>query len=288
MTNNSLIPLEDTWIDVLHKARRGRDLSTDQLAERSGLSHERLKQVLGGEFDAEALALLAKALGLEPSRLLTLARGEYHPGSVVLPPCMAMFSTDWGGMQVHSYLLWDRGSWEAVAFDTGADAGELLDFLTEQGLALRLVLLTHGHGDHLFDLDRMVEKTGARPWIGEGEGFAGIPTFAAGKEFRIGELRIETRLTRGHAPGGITYVIHGLDRPVAVVGDALFAGSMGGPMTSTTGAVGAGIISYADCLETNRKEILSLPSETLLCPGHGPLTTVALELENNPFFTPKI
>ena len=43
-------------------------------------------------------------------------------------------------------------------------------------------------------------------------------------------------------------------------------------------------VSYPDCRETNRKEILSLPSETLLCPGHGPLTTVALERAHNPFF----
>jgi len=59
----------------------------------------------------------------------------------------------------------------------------------------------------------------------------------------------------------------------AVVGDALFAGSMGGPNTS-----------YADCLRTNREEILSLPPETILCSGHGPLTTVALERAHNPFF----
>ena len=71
-------------------------------------------------------------------------------------------------------------------------------------------------------------------------------------------------------------MIGGLAQPVAVVGDALFAGSMGGPNTS-----------YGDCLRTNREEILSLPSETILCPGHGPLTKVALELKNNPFFAGK-
>jgi glyoxylase-like metal-dependent hydrolase (beta-lactamase superfamily II) len=108
------------------------------------------------------------------------------------------------------------------------------------------------------------------------EGVPGIKTFAAGKEFRIGSLTVATRLTKGHAPGGITYVIGGLERPVAIVGDALFAGSMGRANTS-----------YADCLRTNREEILSLPPQTILCPGHGPLTTVALERKHNPFFAGK-
>ena len=60
---------------------------------------------------------------------------------------------------------------------------------------------------------------------------------------------------------------------MAVVGDAMFAGSMGG-----------GGVSYADALGTNRAEILTLPDETILCPGHGPLTTVGEQKVHNPFF----
>ena len=56
------------------------------------------------------------------------------------------------------------------------------------------------------------------------------------------------------------------------VGDAVFAASMGG-----------GMISYADALRTNQEEIMTLPSETVLCPGHGPLTTVGEERQHNPF-----
>ena len=61
---------------------------------------------------------------------------------------------------------------------------------------------------------------------------------------------------------------------VAVVGDAIFAGSMGKDFNTPELA-----------REKVREEILSLPSETLICPGHGPLTTVGEELENNPFFS---
>lgn len=273
MKNDHLIPLEDTWVDILQKARRGLDVSEAQLATSTKLPQERIAALFSGIADPDAMERVAADLQLDTKKLRALARGEYHPGPITLPEGMAMFSSDWDGMQVHSYLAWDRATREAVAFDTGADAEEMLFFLNREGLKLRFVLLTHGHGDHLFDLDRLTEKTGAHSWICEREEVHGITPFAAGKEFLLGALRIETRLTWGHAAGGITYVIHGLDRPIAVVGDALFAGSMGGPK-----------ISYEACLETNRKEILSLPPETLLCPGHGPLTTVALEKLHNPFF----
>ena len=272
-TTTAAIPLEDTWVDVLHKARRGQEISEGALAERSGLTREEVLSLLGGALIPAHLQRAARALGLDAKRLLEMAEGKYHPGPLDLPEGMVMFTSDWSDMQVHSYLAWDNATREAVAFDTGADASGMLDFLQTQHLKLRLLLLTHGHGDHLFDLDRILEKTGAEAWIGEGEGVSGIATFTPGKEFHGGNLLISTRLTKGHAAGGITYVLRGLKGPVAVVGDALFAGSMGGP-----------VVSYADCLRTNRKEIFSLPPETILCPGHGPLTTVALEREHNPFF----
>jgi glyoxylase-like metal-dependent hydrolase (beta-lactamase superfamily II) len=68
-------------------------------------------------------------------------------------------------------------------------------------------------------------------------------------------------------------VVEGLARPLAIVGDALFAGSMGGAK-----------VSYADALATNRREIFSLPDATVLAPGHGPLTSVGEEKIHNPFF----
>jgi glyoxylase-like metal-dependent hydrolase (beta-lactamase superfamily II) len=105
------------------------------------------------------------------------------------------------------------------------------------------------------------------------EALDGAHSFDPGREFSVGSLRIGTRLTWGHSKGGITYVIMGLRRPVAIVGDAVFAGSMGG-----------GAVSYADALRTNREEIFSLPDETIICPGHGPMTSVGEEKAHNPFF----
>jgi glyoxylase-like metal-dependent hydrolase (beta-lactamase superfamily II) len=268
-----MIPLEDSWSDVLGKAFRGRDWSLAEASARSGLSEVAVEELLGGSYDGRAALSLGSALGINVAALQAIASGEYHPGPVSLPAGMSLFSSDWGGMQVHSYLAWDAISGGAVAFDTGADASGLIASLERSGLRLGLVLLTHGHGDHLFELDRLAEKTGAEAWIGEGEGIPGVRGFAAGQEFRIGSLLIETRSTPGHSPDGMTYVIHGLEKPVAVVGDALFAGSMGGPN-----------VSYDACLRGLREEILSLPLETVLCPGHGPLSTVGSERSGNPFF----
>ena len=75
----------------------------------------------------------------------------------------------------------------------------------------------------------------------------------------------------------MTYFVRGLDRPVAIVGDSLFAGSMGG-----------GNVSYEDALRNNLEKILTLPNDTILCPGHGPLTTVAEEKKHNPFFAGRV
>ena len=280
MPNNlmkKIIPLEDSWSDVIRKARRGSELSEYDLALRTGLSVDAIMALEQGIPDLNHLEKVGVVLELDGASLLGLARGEYHPGVLELPDGMAMFTSPWNDFEVHSYLLWDPGTSSpspAAVFDTGSDAGEMLQFVKEHGLSVQQIFLTHGHGDHIFELDRLMEITKAPAWIGERESVSGAENFSSGREFSLGTLRIETRSTWGHAAGGITFVIHGLARLVAIVGDALFAGSMGGPM-----------VSYEACLTTNRNEIFSLPPDTLICPGHGPLTTAALEGVHNPFFS---
>jgi hydroxyacylglutathione hydrolase len=138
-------------------------------------------------------------------------------------------------------------------------------------------LLTHAHPDHIEDLDRLRKKTGAPVFISERESAPGAQPFAEGKRFQAGKLEIEARLTWGHSPGGTTFVVYGLAHPVAIVGDSLFAGSMGG-----------GNVSYADAVRNNLEKILTLPNETIICPGHGPMTTVGKEKKHNAFFAGKI
>jgi glyoxylase-like metal-dependent hydrolase (beta-lactamase superfamily II) len=136
------------------------------------------------------------------------------------------------------------------------------------------IFLTHIHEDHVVDLARLKEATGAKPYVSDREPIEGAEEFADGTAFSIGSLKVETRRTSGHAKGGVTYVITGLAKPLAIVGDAIFAGSMGG-----------GAVSYEEALRTNRQSIFTLPDNTVLCPGHGPLTTVGEEKRNNPFFS---
>ncbi len=269
-----VLPLEDTWADVVQKTCRGLGIDAPTLAHKSGLTEETAAAFLAGNDVSDSdLQAAAAALGLEPSRLATIARGEYVPDPGPVPVGLHVFSNPHDAGMVNFYLVRDPASKAAAVFDSGYDSAELLDIVAAEALEVGTLFLTHAHGDHVFDADRIVEKTGAGIFLGEDEAFEGGEAFAAGRRFSIGTLQVETRSTRGHSQGGITYVIRGLSRPVAIVGDALFAGSMGGPM-----------VSYEESLWTNRNAIFTLPDETLICPGHGPLTSVALEKAHNPFF----
>ena len=266
------IPLEDGFSDILGKTQRGLKLSDQELSARSGVTVGDIVKLRGGTVAEPALRKVAAALGLSADALVALANKSYAP----LPRevhGLAQFNTPYEDFTVNAYLAWDRSTGDAVLFDTGATAEPVLQFCKQHGLKIRLILLTHTHPDHIADLARVKEVTGAPAWVGAGENFADAQAFAEGKTFEVGSLSIETRQTSGHAAGGITFVVHGLEVPVAVVGDALFAGSMGG-----------GMISFGEALENNRKKLFTLPDDTIVASGHGPLTTLGEEKANNPFY----
>ena len=267
------IPLEDNVSDIIGKAQRGLGISDSQLAERSGVSAEKIRKLRDGDFDDDAIERAAPVLKLNAAALRKLAAGKWNPESIGEIEGLAQFNTTYHDMTVNAYLVWDPATREAVAFDTGADCGEMLQRIEKEKLSVKLILLTHAHPDHVADLRRLRKATGAPVYISELEAEEGAEAIAEGKRFRAGSLEIEARLTSGHSPGGMTYVVTGLSRPVAIVGDSLFAGSMGG-----------GNVSYDDALRNNREKILTLPDETIVCPGHGPLTTVGKEKRDNPFF----
>lgn len=267
------IPLEDNAGDVLGKAQRGLSISDSQLAEGAGLEAERIRQLRDGNFDDATLRKVAPVLGLDADSLLNLAHNEWQPEAVEPVDGLAQFNTAYGDMTVNAYLVWDPASRTAAAFDTGADCTEMLRRAARENLEMKFIMLTHAHPDHVADLERLRSETGAIIYISEHESARGAETIAEGEKFRVGALQIEARLTSGHSPGGTTYVVSGLARPVAIVGDSLFAGSMGG-----------GAVSYRDALNNNIEKILTLPEETIVCPGHGPLTTVGKEKRENPFF----
>lgn len=265
--------MEDNFEDILGKALRGTGLADETLAFLTGVPEETIRKLKTGEVDEEALRKVASPLGLDPATLVERAREGWRPEPVEMDG-LRCYNTVYDDMTVNAYLVWDPSSKEAALFDTGTDTSAALALVDELGLQLRQLYFTHTHHDHILDRKRVEEHSpGICIRVSALEPAENAERFQPGEAFSLGALGVKTRLTKGHSPGGTTYVIEGLSKPLAIVGDALFAQSMGG-----------GMISYQDALATNRKEIFTLSDETVICPGHGPMTTVGEEKAHNPFF----
>lgn len=268
------IPIEDLLEDIIGKAMRGLHVTEDELSERSGIDRDLVHRLCRGEFlDEGAMPKLAPHLGLDAKALNLAASQAWYPRAVSVEG-LAQFNTPYRDMRVNAYLVWDPVSKEAAAFDTGTSIDPMLEEIERRGLDLQQIFITHTHPDHIADFERLkAAAPGARAFANRLEPWPGAEEFVEGASYRIGSLGVETRTTSGHSVGGTTYVVIGLERPLAIVGDAMFAGSMGG-----------GMVSYQDALENNRSKILTLPDDTVICPGHGPLTSVGEEKRHNPFF----
>lgn len=267
------VPLEDDFNDIIAKAQRGLGLGNRELCEKAGITQHALSKIKKGIFDEEIVRKIADVLDLGADALVTIGHGVWYPRLPDPITGLAMVNTPYGDMTVNAYIAWSLSSRDAFVFDTGGDCGPLLQIIEREDLQVKAILLTHTHVDHIADLDRLRRATGAPVYVHEREAIEQAETFTEGKKFSASDLTISTLSTTGHARGGITYLITGLEIPVAITGDAIFAGSMGG-----------GLISYQEALQTNRDKIFQLPDHTLLCPGHGPATTVEQEKQHNPFF----
>lgn len=272
-----MIPIEDNFEDILGKAMFGLGLGVAYLAKTTGLEDSRIESLLKGSIHDDALLAIAPPLGLSPEKLLRMAHRHWRP-SVNLPERVLLFNTPfplpgYEEMTVNSYLLWS--GLNAVAIDTGANADALLAELAERGLHLNALYITHTHRDHIAALAPIrAEHPELTVYCPEGEPLPGSHPLSAGSSLSCGGLQIEARDTSGHSPAALSYVVTGGERRLAFAGDALFCLSMG---KAPKGA-------YARALINNRRELLSLPEHTIICPGHGPLTTVAEEKVRNPFF----
>ena len=222
-------------------------------------------------------AALASRLGLNPAKLEGIADG-WLPAKKDLSAWreLRVFTSAGEGLTVNCYLVWDEATRDAALFDTGLDAQPILASLTENQLQLRHIFITHSHWDHVEALPKIRQ---AWPIAQVHSGSRTAPVEQRNRPddiARLGGLRVTHRETPGHAEDGVTYLIGNWPKdapPVAVVGDAIFAGS-----------IGRGNQSWDMARQKVREQILTLPPEALLCPGHGPLTTVAEEKAHNPFF----
>lgn len=272
------IPIEDNFEDVLRKAAVGQRLGAGALSVRSSLSLKEVRTLLAGELDEKHLRKVAQVLKLDPDKMISLARGDWYPEPVDLPGlhccCMPFPAASYPDATTNTFILFDEATKEAIVFDTGTEAAPMLSFLQEQGLSLRAVFLTHTHRDHV---GGYAEMRAAAPkgcvYAPANEPYADASLLEPETEMQIGKFKIKAVETNGHSRGALSYLVAGLDRPLAFVGDSLFCLSIGGTKQG-----------YKLALKNNRTKLLSLSQDTILCPGHGPMTTVAEELAHNPFF----
>jgi hydroxyacylglutathione hydrolase len=273
------VNLEDHVGDIIRKARSMSNVSAGTAARAAGLTEAELAALeeSGQAAKKPNLAALAELIGLHSGKLEAIASG-WLPSEKDL--CvwreLRCITTTAGGMAVNCYLVWDEVSREAALFDTGWEAGPVVELIADNRLQLRHVFITHAHEDHVAALGDIREEF-PKVRLHSGSKSAPVDQRNRPNDFiHLGSLRITHRDTPGHAEDGTTYVVGTWpeDAPhVAIVGDAVFAGS-----------IGRGNQSWDLARQKVREQILTLPPETLLCPGHGPLTTVAEEKAHNPFF----
>lgn len=202
-------------------------------------------------------------------------------------------SEGWGE---NAYLVRVAGERRAVAIDPGGDTPELVRALESEALTLDAILLTHAHIDHIEGVAPLVRATGApvylhpaeRPWYdraAEQAAYFGVsmeeppaPTheLKGGQRLELAGIGFEVRDVPGHAPGHV--ILYVADAGVAFVGDVVFQGSIG----RTDLPQG----NHRQLMTGIREQVLSLPDETVLYPGHGPATTVGRERVGNPFLAP--
>lgn len=272
---------EDEYYDILGKARYGLGLTVKQLATRSGLNEAEIAALESGQQrPREAqLTAAAQALELAPGKLVDLALRPEPPRA--LQPSLPFTSMVLGsGFTSNGYLLACPATREGVIVDPGADPATIISRIEQLAMRPVMILLTHAHHDHIGALTKVRGKYPV-PAVALKAELTLLGAHArqavlvdAGHEVSAGTLRGRFLHVPGHTAGMATIVFSAIG--VAFVGDALFARSLG----RASGPGGP----YAQLLENVRDKILSLPDSMILCPGHGPLTTVADEKRLNPFF----
>lgn len=196
-------------------------------------------------------------------------------------------------------ILMCEATKEATVVDPGGAGAALrpiFDALEAQGARCTQIWLTHSHLDHCGGVAQLQAQTSAKLYAHPGErmyrervreiaAMYGIPPsefepcpepqvpLEGGERVTLGALEFEVRFTPGHSPGHVVFYHRASQRLIA--GDTLFSGSIG--RTDLPGG------DHATLLESIRSQILVLPPETAVLPGHGPDTTVGQEAQSNPF-----
>ncbi len=199
-----------------------------------------------------------------------------------------------GPLQVNCYILGCQETGEAIVIDPGDYPTKILATLQRLDLHLVKIVNTHAHFDHILGVRALQEATGApfllhpedQPvlesarahalaWLGMDPGPPPVIDEPLQPEVpvRFGRETLEVRWTPGHSPGSVILIDHAGQRVFS--GDALFAGSIG--RTDLPGG------DLETLLRSIHEQILSLPDDYTVLPGHGPETSISQERRHNPF-----
>ena len=202
-----------------------------------------------------------------------------------------------GPIQANCVLLGDRDAGVLAVIDPGEEATRIVERIEASGLRPTMILHTHGHIDHAGGTADLVGRLDSGIPVGlhrdELQLYQGLVMqgrmfgleveeppmpdlwFENDQRLELGGLELEVKHTPGHSPGGVCFVVHGAGEPLVIVGDVLFAGSIG-----RTDLMGG---SFPVLEQSIREQLYSLSDETRVICGHGPDTTIGRERASNPF-----
>ncbi len=198
-----------------------------------------------------------------------------------------------GPLQCNCSVIGDEGTREGMVIDPGDDINGVLALVQKHGLAVKQIVVTHAHIDHVGGAMKLRQATGApillnqndyallkmldvqAAWVGMASpGKVEIDqALSDGDKLRAGSLEAAVLHTPGHTEGSVCLYFPAQQKLIA--GDTLFAGSIG--RTDLPGG------SLEKILQSLHQRLLALPDETVVIPGHGSLTTIGEERETNPF-----
>ena len=197
-----------------------------------------------------------------------------------------------GPLQANCYIAGCEKTRQAVVIDPGDEAQRILRAIQDLGLTATGILLTHAHFDHMAAADDLAQATGLPvavhpddlPLLKAGGGAAlfGLPpvptpfqvtSLATDQEIAIGEITLRVLHTPGHSPGHVCF--HQPAKRIVFDGDVLFASGIG--RTDLPGC------SHEALMHSINEQLMTLPDDTTVYPGHGPATTIGHERATNPW-----
>ena len=270
------VSLEDEFEDVVNKAHTGLHADGEfPSLDTSDLMQSLCDQISEGQAPEEEIRKLAQALHLKQDALVALAR-QPEIEQLSLPDHLHTIVMPFGPYTVNVQVLIHRKSHQCLIFDAGTGAEEILTYLETSRLTPHSLLVTHGHRDHIAGIGRIKRAyPRIRIYAHSRTLYPGAIAANEGDAITFEDFTIRVYETFGHSQDSVSYLIqdHSTNTQAMIPGDTIFARSIGNIHSN-----------YKASLDTIRTKILSQKPDTILLPGHGPATTVADELEYNPFF----